>query len=522
MKLLSSKPALFFVGVLIGVCLVPCYRYVTSWYEATEQPGEPAGLRTEQPETKSATPPKKSDEPAPDKAVKPLVEPADTVAKIGDYFIVKEELEKRLMSELQPYDDEEFIMEAKPPDAKTVLMKMLSEKAMAMEARKQNVLEKETVHKTVKNFRDRKLVSLLLQTHLQGKLTVSESEIQEKLKADPKLDRARAQQLVERAKARKILDVYYAEIYKKSHVKKLADNFDKAVQLHQRLLYRPKMERKMPFIQDSQIRDELTAKEKGIVLATFNNGKVTLKDWFEQLDKIAPPRRPKNLNTPQGVDGLLERTMRTPLLVSEAVSLGFDKDENLKKQVRDDEDRILLGEAKQAKFDEVKDPNEKEKAAYFNKNKEMFREDRKLKIDQIWCQDLKTAEKVKAELDDGKDFESVKQKYALNKEGKVFNTEPGDEGFFWKDLWQGDPNETVGPVKGLYRDGFKWRIVRILEKEPGKAAEYSDNMKDNVKRKILGEKRNALLERYGKELLEKYPYKIYTDRIKDINPLDIP
>jgi len=522
MKLLSSKPALFFVGVLTGVCLVLCYRHVTGWYEATEQPREPAGRRTKQPETKSAALPKKPDEPARRQVVKPPVEPADTVAKIGDYFILKEELEKRLMSELQPYDDDEFIIETEPTDAKAVLMKMLSEKAMAMEARKQNFLEKETVHKIVKDYRNKKLVNLLLQTHLQGKLTVSEPEIAEKLKADLKLDRARAKQMVEGAKARKILDEYYAEIYKKSHVKKLTGNFDKAAQIHQRLLYHPKTERKMQFIRNSQIREELTPEEKNIVLAAYDKGKVTLKDWFETLGDIAPPHRPKNLHTSQGVDGLLERAMRTPLLVSEAESLGLDKNENLRKQVREYEDNVLLNEVKKAKSNEVKDPDEKELTAYFNKNKEMFRENRTLKIDQIWCQDLKTAQKVKAELDDGKDFESVKQKYTLDKEGKPFNTYPGGERFFWKDLWQGDPNDVVGPVKGFYRDRFKWRIVRILEKKPGKPAELSDNMKNNVKWKVIEEKRNAMLETYGKELLEKYPYKIYADRIKDINPLDIP
>jgi hypothetical protein len=39
---------------------------------------------------------------------------------------------------------------------------------------------------------------------------------------------------------------------------------------------------------------------------------------------------------------------------------------------------------------------------------------------------------------------------------------------------------------------------------------------------MVAERRNALLEKYSKELLGKYPYEIYADRIKDINPLDIP
>ena len=86
----------------------------------------------------------------------------------------------------------------------------------------------------------------------------------------------------------------------------------------------------------------------------------------------------------------------------------------------------------------------------------------------------------------------------------------------------GDPNEIVGPVKGFHRDGIKWRIVKILEKKPGTVKEYDAKMFLQVADRIKTEQRNALLARYNKELLRKYAYKIYLDRIKDIDPLDIP
>ena len=61
-----------------------------------------------------------------------------------------------------------------------------------------------------------------------------------------------------------------------------------------------------------------------------------------------------------------------------------------------------------------------------------------------------------------------------------------------------------------------------MEKKPGEVKEYSSDMENRVKWRMVGEQRNALLEKYGKELLGKYPYEIYADRIKDIDPLDIP
>jgi len=447
----------------------------------------------------------------------------NVVAKIDDYVITKEELEIRLMMELRP-KPYEYRSDAEPPNAKTVLLKMIAEKAMTIDARKENNLEDEAIQASLKRFKEKKLVNSLIKTHLPGKITVTDSEIDEKIKADPKLDAERAKAILTRAKANRLFSQYYKDLCKKFHFEKVSNNFPKAVQIHQRLLFRPQKPRKLAFIRISQVKDELTPEEKNIVLATYDYGKVTLKDWFDALCELSPPSRPRDLNTLMGVERLLDRASRTPILVSEAKLLGLDKDENLIKQVKEYEDGILLNKTRSEKIKDIKGPIAEEQiVAYFNKNKETFGTQKTLRIDQIWCQDLKTARKVKAELDNGKDFESVRQTYSLGKKSNPFDTNPGSEGMFFKDLWKGDPNEVVGPVKGFFHsDGVKWRIVKILEKTPGKIKEYSIDMKNMIESKMLDKRRNEALSEYRKELLAKYSYEIYDERIRDIDPLDIP
>ncbi len=458
----------------------------------------------------------------PDKETTQEETETNAVAKIGDYTITKEELEKRLMTELRP-DSYELRSETETPDAKAVLMKMIAEKAMVIEARKQKFHEEESVQAVIKKFKEKNLVNSLLTTHLQGKITITEPEIDEMIKSDPKLDRARAKAMLTRTKSGQLLGQYYNELYKKFHVQKLSDNFFKAAQIHQRLLFQPKKPRKVGFIRINQIKDELTPEEKNIVLATYDTGKITLKDWLDALCEMSPPSRPRDLNTSKGVEQLLERALRMPIFVSEAKLLGLDKEENLLKQAKEYEDNILLNKSRREKIKDIKGPIPDEQIVdYFNKNKEVFGTQNTLKIDQIWCQDLKTAQKAKADLDNGKDFESVKQTYSLQEKSSPLDTYLGSEGMFFKDLWNGEPNEVVGPVKGFHAGGVKWRIVKILEKKPGTVTEYSVDMKQNIERKMLEEQRNTTLEKYKKELLEKHSYEIYTDRIKDINPLDIP
>jgi hypothetical protein len=444
------------------------------------------------------------------------------VAKIGDYVITREELQLRLMAEIHPYEEEQYNLITTLPDTKTVLTKMLAEKAMVMEGRRQNFLEDPTIRDVVKQFKDRNLTNLLLQKQLQSKLVITDAEIEEKTRTDPKLDRAQAKAILERTKANKLLEQYYSDIYTKFHVKKLSDNFAKAAQVHQRLLNSPKMPRSAGFIRISQIDSDLTPEEKDMVLAMYDSGKLTLKDWFGALCEMAPPRRPTDLNTPEGVERLLDVALRIPLFVSEAKLLGLEKDEHFVKRVKEWEDLHLLDKVRTEKFKDINEPTSEQIINYFNKNKEVFITDRSLKIDQIWCQDLKTAQKAKAELDAGKNFESVRGLYSLEKKGGPFVAYPGSERIFFQDLWKGEPNQLTGPVKGFYGDVVKWRIVKILEKNPGKPAECSGDMKDRIKWKMVSEQRNALMEKYGKELLEKYQYEIYADKISDIDPLNIP
>jgi hypothetical protein len=88
----------------------------------------------------------------------------------------------------------------------------------------------------------------------------------------------------------------------------------------------------------------------------------------------------------------------------------------------------------------------------------------------------------------------------------------------------------VGPVKGFYRQGgrrhvswqIKWRVVKILEKTPAKVKEYSSGVERDVRNRMMQVEREAIMAGLQQDLLDKFPYKIYSERLKDFDPLDIP
>jgi hypothetical protein len=447
---------------------------------------------------------------------------ATVVAKIGDFVITRAELEERLVREIRPRE-EEFVTESKPVTAEATLRVMLAEEAMSLEGRKLGYLKDDAIHQRMLELEQSRLAAMVQNSLFPGPPAVDAAEVDRLLKERPGLKREQATLLAQRAAALKIFNEFYGKLTEKFHLQKARDNFATAAQIHQRLLLRP-VEKRGPgeyWIKNSQIRNELSEKEKSLVLATYEGGQFTLYDWFHAIGNIAPPRRPSDLGTPAGVERLLDSALRVPILVAEAKTRGYDKDPKLRAEIRQREDREMLYKVQEEKLKGIKEPTAEQIKAYFEKSPERFGQAARLKISQIWCENLPAAQEVKAALDKGEDFESLRKARSLQKQEEPHNVSAIGEGIFWAELWKADPNQTIGPVRGFYGSGVKWRIVRILEKTPAKAQPYSDQIANGVKWAMMSEQRQRLLEDYQKELLAKYPHEIFADRIKGMDPLEI-
>ena len=545
MKLFLSKWAFCFLCFLMVACYScgPKEEAVTGPVEKPEvvevippepEPVEIKPVAVKPPEPVEAKPVKIEPvaveaKPKEQPVVVKLVEPSTVVGKIRDHVITRGELEKQVIKEIRANPDK-YVKEDGSVDTKAVLLKMIAEKGFIVDAGEQGVLEDPYLKSSLKYFRDSMLANLLLKTELQPKIKIAESEIDAKMKSNPKLTRASARAMLEKQKAMRLSNRLYEDLYKKLEVEKLSDNFGRASGIYHKLLFAPKEKQRMRFVKKAQIWEDLTLEERNIVLATFENGQVTVEDWLYALVRPAPNRRPRDLHTTEGVEKFLDKAMRLHVFIAEAKLRGLDKDKDYLKQVRDKEETDLFRKVRNAKYGEVKKVTEEEIKPYFEQNKEKFKKPDTINIDQIWCQDLKTAQRVKEELSSGKDFESAKQEYSLAKQEKASSTHARKEGMFFDELWKGEPNEIVGPVRGFYLNRqtrpaellIRWRIVKILEKKPGQVREYAAGMEREVKSWIRYERREEIMAKYRKELLKKYSYKIYPERFKDINPLNIP
>ncbi|MHC4215758.1 MAG: hypothetical protein ACYSWP_20615 [Planctomycetota bacterium] len=449
---------------------------------------------------------------------KPVATEPVVVATIEDYEITDKDVELRLMRELAG-TPERYVPLVYPTNSETVVKKLLAEKAMIIEGRKKGLVKENT---SIQRFKQSQLLNVLYQREILPKIKYSEAEIAEAMKSDPKLDRDGAINKVRSAKGRKFADQYYKDLYVKRKVEKVTYNFGKATQIHQRLLLKPKEARSGFWIKNSQIKNELTQEEKDIVLAKFVGGEVTLLDWFNAINEMSPPKRPKDLGTKEGVERLLDGAIRTPLMVTEAKSLGFDKDPEYIKMIRAREDRRLPGMVMREKLKEFPETTKEELKKFYEEHKEELGTPDSVKIDVIWCENEDAGLAVRDALDNGEDFEAVKQKYGLLKKKTVVNITSHDDRLFFDRIWESS-DDIEGPFKGIYKGGkvLKWRVVKILDRTEGKLKEYDKGVERSIKRRISHDRREAVLSKYIEEL-SKYEHKIYMDKVRAIDPLDIP
>jgi peptidylprolyl isomerase len=459
---------------------------------------------------------------AQDPNVGPAKDTAAVVARLGDYTILRKELEERLVRDLRP-GEEEFPAPIKPVTAAGTLRGMLAEKAMSLEGRKLGYLKDETIRPGIEEFEQQQMARTLLDRQFRDRLKPEAADVDRALKANPKLTRDQATMVARQALAMRLFDAFYNELTQKFHLKKVSEHFAQAAKIHERLLQRPVKPRGPSefWILNQQIQDDLTEEERNLVLATYDGGQFTLKDWLLVICNMAPPRRPQDLSTPAGVEKLLNGALRLPLLVAEAKARGYDKDEEVRSAVRRLEDQQLFAKIRAEKIKGIREPTAEQIKAYFEKNQERFAQAATVKISQIWCESLEAAQKVKAALAGGNDFETAKKVHSLQKEETPHLVTAASEGLFWAELWKADPNQIVGPLRGFYGSGLKWRMVKILEKTSAKAQPYSERLANSIKWTLLADQQQRVLEEYRAELLKKYPYEIFGERIKDMDPLEI-
>ncbi|WP_052807095.1 peptidylprolyl isomerase [Mesobacillus subterraneus] len=135
---------------------------------------------------------------------------------------------------------------------------------------------------------------------------------------------------------------------------------------------------------------------------------------------------------------------------------------------------------------------EEEMKTYFAENKANFDQKEQVKASHILVEDEATAQKVKKELDSGKDFAALAKEYSTDASNA---DKGGDLGYFGKGEMAKEFEDAafamkVGEVSAPVKTDFGYHIIKVADKKAAKPAVFEDHMEE-IKASLYDQKIQA-------------------------------
>ena len=162
------------VGLLIVALLCPACTKKQPPAKPKAEPNQPAAKVAAPPPAGEPNTPGPAARPAP--AVQPAPTDPNVVARIGDYVIAGDDFKKEYVQQLRPNPYSGNPVRPAPEPA-AVLMRMLGDKAIILEARQQGMDKKEEIQIVVKRMRQQRLATKAVTAAIEPQISVSDQDV---------------------------------------------------------------------------------------------------------------------------------------------------------------------------------------------------------------------------------------------------------------------------------------------------------------------------------------------------------
>lgn len=244
------------------------------------------------------------------------------------------------------------------------------------------------------------------------------------------------------------------------------------------------------------------------VLAKIGNREITTQDVHFFLRNV-DPKVASQYSTPEGIKQLIAQLSEQELFYLDALEKGLDKETEFISEVERVKSNLLKQYAL-SKFINSVAVNEVEMKKFYNENKESFIEPESVKASHILVKDEDVANKILAELAEGKKFEDAAKEYSVCPS----KDKDGDLGFFPKGrmvpefetaafaLDKGEITKT--PVKSQ----FGYHIIKLTGKRDSMELTFNE-AEEKVKSALMNKKQQEEYYKLVNELREKYEVKFF-------------
>lgn len=217
----------------------------------------------------------------------------------------------------------------------------------------------------------------------------------------------------------------------------------------------------------------------------------------------------------------IEEWINRELLYKEALQQNLDKTPELEMELAQVKKEFLINSLVDKMFAEKIKITEREIESYYNKNQNLFR----ISDDERWVLHLLTDTRTKAreamqEINAGKDFEEVTQKYSTG----IFKNNNGDLGYIKKEdvideISQAAFRLDKDEVSPIIHSKYGYHIIKVIDIREEGEIEDLEQVRNAIIQRLRISKEKALYYDLLAELQNKYT--VYINVIEDKNNSEV-
>ena len=248
-------------------------------------------------------------------------------------------------------------------------------------------------------------------------------------------------------------------------------------------------------------------KDNGNTLVRIKGRKITLEEFQVRITEI-PTYYQGFLATHNGKIELLNGMIAEAVLIQKAKEEGLHRKEEIRRMLKNVEDRILLEAIVQELQKDRIAVSDEEIKEYLEKNEEKFANPEQVRVSHILLKRKSEAKKILNELREGANFEKLARKYSID---SITAPRGGDLGY----ISRGEmipvfeevafALENRNDISRIIETPFGYHLVKLTgRKKMRKKA--PDEIDSEIKTRIQNEKLDRLMEKYRKESMVSVNY----------------
>jgi peptidyl-prolyl cis-trans isomerase C len=282
------------------------------------------------------------------------------------------------------------------------------------------------------------------------------------------------------------------------------------------------------FLAGVQAEEQKSDARDDLVLAKVGDKELKFAD-LNKMIKMMPPSYQSMFSNIDQMKKLLDVQINSILFSQEARRLKLDQKPEVKQNIDEIVNRILMQALIEDKVNKDVTATDKEIEEYYKNNQDEFKVPEKVKVSHILIKvgpkatekvkeaKKKKAEEILAKAKAGEDFAELAKQYS---EDKRTNKKGGDVGFFAKGSKGPEFEKAVFSLKKneisdlvLTKKGY--HIIKLLDKKEGRKKTLEE-AKASIKNKVKQQKRTESYENLLNDLKEKNKVVIYEDALTKI------